>query len=85
MSPRLPLLSSPPRRNEILRQTLTTCPNTYRQVLSRPLARSEDCHWVLITCDIGFESRLALEDMRLLMCYAMVDRTQVRTLVLFRE
>ncbi|KAG2092538.1 hypothetical protein BD769DRAFT_1679021 [Suillus cothurnatus] len=38
-----------------------------------------------ITCDIGFENRLALENTRLLMCYAMIDPTRVRTLVLFRE
>ncbi|KAG2092420.1 hypothetical protein BD769DRAFT_1679148 [Suillus cothurnatus] len=38
-----------------------------------------------ITCDIGFENRLALENTRLLMCYTMIDPTRVRTLVLFRE
>jgi terminal uridylyltransferase len=38
-----------------------------------------------IACDIGFENRLALENTRLLMCYAMIDPTRVRTLVLFRE
>jgi len=38
-----------------------------------------------ITCDIGFENRLALENTRLLMCYAMIDPTRVQTLVLFRE
>jgi len=37
-----------------------------------------------IACDIGFENRLALENTRLLMCYAMVDPTRVRTMVLFR-
>ncbi|TDL26858.1 hypothetical protein BD410DRAFT_763019 [Rickenella mellea] len=36
-----------------------------------------------IACDIGFENRLALENTRLLMCYAMVDPARVRTLVLF--
>ncbi|KAG7087448.1 hypothetical protein E1B28_013414 [Marasmius oreades] len=36
-----------------------------------------------ISCDIGFENRLALENTRLLMCYAMVDPTRVRTMVLF--
>ncbi|KAG2084957.1 hypothetical protein BD769DRAFT_1397451 [Suillus cothurnatus] len=36
-----------------------------------------------ITCDIGFENRLALENTRLLMCYTMIDPTRVRTLVLF--
>ncbi|KNZ75556.1 Poly(A) RNA polymerase protein cid1 [Termitomyces sp. J132] len=36
-----------------------------------------------IACDIGFENRLALENTRLLMCYAMIDPTRVRTLVLF--
>ncbi|KAF7978158.1 hypothetical protein HWV62_1336 [Athelia sp. TMB] len=36
-----------------------------------------------IACDIGFENRLALENTRLLMCYAMVDPTRVRTMVLF--
>ncbi|KAH7882221.1 hypothetical protein F5I97DRAFT_1913309 [Phlebopus sp. FC_14] len=36
-----------------------------------------------IASDIGFENRLALENTRLLMCYAMVDPTRVRTLVLF--
>ncbi|GJE92938.1 hypothetical protein PsYK624_090970 [Phanerochaete sordida] len=36
-----------------------------------------------IACDIGFENRLALENTRLLMCYAMIDPMRVRTLVLF--
>ncbi|KAA1475776.1 hypothetical protein DENSPDRAFT_883822 [Dentipellis sp. KUC8613] len=36
-----------------------------------------------IACDIGFENRLALENTRLLYCYAMIDPTRVRTLVLF--
>ncbi|GAA5878104.1 hypothetical protein JCM16303_002847 [Sporobolomyces ruberrimus] len=35
-----------------------------------------------MACDIGFENRLALENTRLLLTYAMVD-TRVRTLVLF--
>ena len=38
-----------------------------------------------IACDIGFENRLALENTRLLMCYAMIDPMRVRTMVLFRE
>lgn len=38
-----------------------------------------------IACDIGFENRLALENTRLSYCYAMIDPTRVRTLVLFRE
>lgn len=38
-----------------------------------------------IACDIGFENRLALENTRLLMCYAMIDPTRVRTMVLFRK
>ena len=38
-----------------------------------------------IACDIGFENRLALENTRLLYCYAMIDPTRLRTLVLFRE
>lgn len=38
-----------------------------------------------IACDIGFENRLALENTRLLMCYAMIDPTRVRTMVLFCE
>ena len=38
-----------------------------------------------IACDIGFENRLALENTRLLYCYAMIDPTRVRTLVLFRK
>lgn len=37
-----------------------------------------------MACDIGFENRLALENTRLLLTYAMVD-TRLRTLVLFRE
>ena len=37
-----------------------------------------------IACDIGFENRLALENTRLLMCYAMIDPNRVRTMVLFR-
>ncbi len=36
-----------------------------------------------IACDIGFENRLALENTRLLLSYAMVDPTRLRTLVLF--
>ncbi|KAI6118140.1 hypothetical protein F5141DRAFT_1212032 [Pisolithus sp. B1] len=36
-----------------------------------------------IACDIGFENRLALENTRLLMCYAMIDPHRVRTIVLF--
>nr|CRX79198.1 hypothetical protein ls5931a1_00014 [Leucosporidium scottii] len=35
-----------------------------------------------MACDIGFENRLALENTRLLLTYAMVD-TRLRTLVLF--
>jgi terminal uridylyltransferase len=38
-----------------------------------------------IACDIGFENRLALENTRLLLSYAMVDPPRLRTLVLFRE
>ena len=38
-----------------------------------------------ISCDIGFENRLALENTRLLLSYAMVDPPRLRTLVLFRE
>jgi hypothetical protein len=38
-----------------------------------------------IACDIGFENRLALENTRLLYCYAVIDPTRLRTLVLFRE
>ena len=38
-----------------------------------------------IACDIGFENRLALENTRLLYCYAMIDPTRVRTMVLFRK
>lgn len=37
-----------------------------------------------IACDIGFENRLALENTRLLMCYASIDPARVRTMVLFR-
>lgn len=37
-----------------------------------------------MACDIGFENRLALENTRLLLTYAMVD-PRLRTLVLFRE
>ncbi|KAI6038002.1 hypothetical protein EDC04DRAFT_2071480 [Pisolithus marmoratus] len=36
-----------------------------------------------IACDIGFENRLALENTRLLMCYAMIDPARVQTFVLF--
>ncbi|KAF8638414.1 hypothetical protein AX17_002221 [Amanita inopinata Kibby_2008] len=36
-----------------------------------------------IACDIGFENRLALENTRLLMSYAMIDPTRIRTIVLF--
>lgn len=38
-----------------------------------------------ISCDIGFENRLALENTRLLLSYAMVDAPRLRTLVLFRK
>lgn len=37
-----------------------------------------------ISCDIGFENRLALENTRLLLSYASIDPTRVRTMVLFR-
>ena len=37
-----------------------------------------------ISCDIGFENRLALENTRLLMSYASIDPLRVRTLVIFR-
>ncbi|KAI0920419.1 hypothetical protein AcV5_010157 [Taiwanofungus camphoratus] len=36
-----------------------------------------------IACDIGFENRLALENTRLLRCYAMIDPARVQTMVLF--
>lgn len=36
-----------------------------------------------VACDIGFENRLALENTRLLLSYAMVDPPRLRTLVLF--
>ncbi|KAH7100474.1 hypothetical protein BKA62DRAFT_800574 [Auriculariales sp. MPI-PUGE-AT-0066] len=36
-----------------------------------------------ISCDIGFENRLALENTRLLHTYASVDPARVRTMVLF--
>ncbi|KDN37926.1 hypothetical protein K437DRAFT_31654 [Tilletiaria anomala UBC 951] len=36
-----------------------------------------------IACDIGFENRLALENTRLLLSYAMVDPPRLRTMVLF--
>ncbi|KAJ7264815.1 hypothetical protein C8J57DRAFT_1623789 [Mycena rebaudengoi] len=36
-----------------------------------------------IICDIGFENRLTLDNTRLLMCYLMVNRAHVRTMVLF--
>lgn len=38
-----------------------------------------------ISCDIGFENRLALENTRLLLSYASIDPTRVRTMVLFRK
>lgn len=38
-----------------------------------------------IACDIGFDNKLAMENTRLLMCYAMIDPTRVRTMVLFRK
>lgn len=37
-----------------------------------------------LSCDIGFENRLALENTRLLLTYAMAD-PRLRTIVLFRE
>ena len=37
-----------------------------------------------VSCDIGFENRLALENTRLLLTYAMVD-PRLRTIVLFRR
>ena len=36
-----------------------------------------------MACDIGFENRLALENTRLLLTYAMID-PRLRTMVLFR-
>lgn len=36
-----------------------------------------------IACDIGFDNRLALENTRLLLSYAMIDPPRLRTLVLF--
>ncbi|KAF5353379.1 hypothetical protein D9756_007849 [Leucocoprinus leucothites] len=36
-----------------------------------------------ISCDIGFENRLAIENTRLLYSYAKIDPTRVRTMVLF--
>lgn len=38
-----------------------------------------------VACDIGFENRLALENTRLLLSYASIDPTRVRTVVLFCE
>lgn len=37
-----------------------------------------------IQCDIGFENRLALENTRLLLTYALTD-TRLRTMVLFSK
>jgi DNA polymerase sigma len=37
-----------------------------------------------MACDIGFENRLALENTRLLLTYAMVD-PRLRTMVLFSK
>ena len=38
-----------------------------------------------ISCDIGIENRLAIENTRLLLTYASLDPGRVRTLVLFCE
>lgn len=38
-----------------------------------------------ISCDIGIENRLAIENTRLLLTYATIDPARVRTLVLFRK
>jgi DNA polymerase sigma len=38
-----------------------------------------------ISCDIGIENRLAIENTRLLLTYATIDPARVRTLVLFCE
>lgn len=70
------------------------CPETKFHVKTLPHARIPIVKLTLdpspglphgIACDIGFENRLALENTRLLMSYAMIDPTRVRTLVLFRE
>ena len=48
--------------------------------ISRPPTKDVPCD---IACDIGFNNRLALENTRLLLSYAMLDPPRLRTLVLF--
>ena len=36
-----------------------------------------------LSCDVVFETRLALENTRLLKCYTMIDPVRVRTIMLF--
>lgn len=48
--------------------------------ISRPPTAQVPCE---MACDIGFDNRVALENTRLLLSYALVDPPRVRTLVLF--
>lgn len=48
--------------------------------ISRPPTAEVPCE---MACDIGFDNRVALENTRLLLSYALVDPPRVRTLVLF--
>lgn len=45
---------------------------------------ANDTNPYAISCDIGFENRLALENTRLLLTYALAD-ARLRSLVLLRE
>lgn len=73
-------LSLPPR-NEIPSQAAPACAYTIVKLSLNPSPGLP----FGISCDIGFENRLALENTRLLMSYAAIDPLRVRTMVLFRK
>lgn len=60
--------------------TNSTSPSTSTSKLPSPPPMPE----YGLSCDIGFENRLALENTRLLLTYAMAD-PRLRTIVLFRK
>ncbi|CAO1632277.1 unnamed protein product [Sympodiomycopsis kandeliae] len=74
------------RMAQILRQetdfTVQALPKARIPIIKISRAKSAERPYEL-ACDIGFENRLALENTRLLLSYAMVDPPRLRTLVLF--
>ncbi|KAG8961050.1 hypothetical protein FRC03_005829 [Tulasnella sp. 419] len=86
-------VSNPPSASELVtilgelfeRETkfhVKPLPHARIPIIKLSLSPSEDLPYGL-ACDIGFENRLALENTRLLMTYAMIDPTRVQTMVLF--